>query len=160
MCPVYLLYTALSFWDTLLLYLIYWELFISKGCWISMLSMNTTKRKLRSNFIYSSIKENKIIKSKLRWEIKVFYTENYKILVKGVKKDSTNLSTGMLVLREVLKPQPCAAMLSHQVQGLQIHDPSAPSPTMGWPRSDSELLHLPQKPQESFPHQWGRSRTH
>ena len=151
MCPVDLLYTAVLCWDTLLLYLIYWELFISKGCWISMLPMNTTKRKLRSNFIYSSIKENKIIKSKLKWEIKSSTLKTTKYWWKALKKTQQTCPPACWLLWEVLKRKPCATMLTHQVQGLQIHDFLAPSPTMGWSRSDSELLHLPQKPQDEFP---------
>ena len=48
------------------------------------LTINSSKRQLRNNSIYYSIKINKIPRNKHK-EAKDLYTENYKMLLKEVK---------------------------------------------------------------------------
>ena len=47
-----------------------------------MLTINSTKRQLRNNSIYYSIKNNKIPRNKYKEE--KTYTENYKMLLKEI----------------------------------------------------------------------------
>lgn len=49
--------------------------------------MNSPKLKLRNNTIYKSNKNNKIIGTYLAKEMLVFYTKNYKTLLKNIRED-------------------------------------------------------------------------
>ena len=65
------------------------------------------KRRLENQPIYSSIKKNKILRTKL--EVRVLYTENYKTLMKEIKdtnewKDSSCSCIGKLNIGKMSTP--------------------------------------------------------